>query len=311
MKNPIATRTFDASEGLPFFDATVYALGFEARSIHIARSLSPKARHAFAVAFSESQVLNFNSNREWFASTGHEIEEVSDEHFESWCQRLNKNIVNSNYDVINVGIDISSFNRFRLAALIDSLRQLESSKLLRTYFWYSLATFSPPPEYFVPNMHVGPVHPHFAGCFLEPELPPVAVVGLGYEEDKALGAVEHIEATATWVFLPESSIGEYRGVVEKANEILLESIPPNRQISYSVGQPVSCLAILQSLTQGLLRDSNVIMLPFGPKIFTLSCLLLACSEPRLAVWRVSSQGHETPEDRLPSEFIYGLTVDWK
>lgn len=310
MKNLIATRAFDVSAQLPVFDATVYALGFEARSIHIARSLSPKTLRAFAVGFSEGQVLNFKSNREWFASTNHEIEETSDDCFESWCQYLNKNIVNSDHEVINVGIDISCFNRFRLAALVDSLRQLDTSKLLRTHFWYSLASFSPPPESFVPNMHVGPVHPHFAGCFLEPELPPVAVVGLGYEEDKALGAVEHIEATATWVFIPESSISDYKGRVEKANEILLESIPLNRQISYSVGQPVSYLSTLQSLTQGLLRDSNVIMLPFGPKIFTLACLLLACSEPRLAVWRVSSQGHETPEDRLPSEFIYGVTVDW-
>ncbi len=311
MKKPIANKHWEALEQQPLFDAVVYALGFEARAIHIARTLSPKARHAFAVAFSEGHVLNFESNREWFASTNHKIEEVADDQFESWCQRLNENLEENNSEIINIGIDISCFNRFRLGALIDSLRRLESSKLLRTYFWYSLARFTPPPEYFVPNRHVGPVHPHFAGWFLEPELPPVAVVGLGYEEDKALGAVEHIEATATWAFVPESPIGGYKTEVEEANRILLESIPANRQIAYSVGQPMASLATLQSLTQGLLRDSNVIMLPFGPKIFTLCCLLLACSEPRLAVWRVSSLGSETPVDRVASEFIYGLIVDWK
>ena len=41
------------------------------------------------------------------------------------------------------------------------------------------------------------------------------IVGLGYERDKASGACEYFDAGETWVFVPQSSIGDYESTVVK------------------------------------------------------------------------------------------------
>jgi len=56
--------------------------------------------------------------------------------------------------------------------------------------------------------------------------------------------------------------------------------------------------------------NNAVLFPFGPKIFTLCSLLVACLNPAIAVWRVSSQDLGDASDRLPSQFIYGLRVEF-
>lgn len=310
MKIPASLKPLRSADSLPAFDFTIFALGYESRAINIAKTVAPVSRKQLALGFAERKVLSYEANRKWFEAHGHEVIEENDANFPNLCDKLRLRLNAVERAHVVIGIDISSFNRFRLACLIDMVRHLRPEKSVSTYFWYSLAQFSPPAAGFVPNSHVGPIHPRFAGWFVEPELPPVAIVGLGYEEDKALGAVEHIEATAAWAFIPSSPLSQYKVEVERANQPLLESVPEQRQLIYDVGNPITCLATLQSLTQGLMREANVVLFPFGPKIFALNCLIVASSEPNLAVWRVSSLEYEEPVDRIPSQHVYGLCVEW-
>jgi hypothetical protein len=65
---------------------------------------------------------------------------------------------------------------------------------------------------------------------------------------------------------------------------------------------------LESVVYGLLKSFNVIVLPFGPKIFTLCSLLVAGLHPTVSVWRVSAGGAERPVNRRASGRITCLTV---
>ena len=58
---------------------------------------------------------------------------------------------------------------------------------------------------------------------------------------------------------------------------------------------------LASLVGGLKRDHNVLLVPFGPKIFALVCLLQGLLDENLAVWRVSAGELEEPSQRISSE----------
>jgi hypothetical protein len=263
-----------------------------------------------AIGFSEKRVLHYERNLDWFRQSGTNVEIVPDKQFDDWCKNFRMEIEKQGSAAITIGIDISCFNRYRLACLVNTIRTVRSAGHLKTIFWYSLATFSPPSGISAPNSHVGPVHSSFAGWFARPELPPVAIVGLGYEQDKALGAVEHIEAASSWAFIPRSPEVEYLKHVKTANATLLETIPVERQIFYNAAFPANCMATLQSLTSGLVEDYNAVLLPFGPKIFALCCLLVAVSDDRLPVWRVSSLENEEPMDRAPSPHVFGLEVDW-
>jgi hypothetical protein len=84
-------------------------------------------------------------------------------------------------------------------------------------------------------------------------------------------------------------------------------VHPSRVLNYSVDDAFMTLARIESLCSAVLRTRNLILLPFGPKIFVLISLLAARFHyPEIAVWRVS--GSEEIKDREPSDHVMGLRV---
>jgi hypothetical protein len=154
---------------------------------------------------------------------------------------------------------------------------------------------------------VGPIAPEFSGWWSEPDLPTAAIVGVGYEQDKALGAIEHVQPSEVWLFFPRSPVAEYTSALEYANRSLIEKVKRERgkMLHYDVDAPYALFADLESLVAGLSSRANCILLPFGPKLFALSSLLVACVHREAAVWRVS--GAEQPTDRI-GHSVYGLSV---
>lgn len=308
-RTPIV-RPWDRSTSKLQYDAFIAAVGYERRARYIAETLDIKANKKLAAAFPDRKVYNYNENSDWFAESYFEVDEVKGESFGDWCEHVFADIRSDKLTEQKICIDISSLDRFRIAVLVDKIRKLDWNASIKVDFLYSLAKFSPPPTQIAPNRIVGPVLPSFAGWTDEPDKPPVAIVGLGYEQDKALGAVEHIQAAEVWAFIPVSKIRPYSGALVKANSTLLESIAIEHRLFYLVDKPLDCFATLESLTNRILKSSFPILFPFGPKMFTLCTLLVACLYPNVAVWRVSAGNDEEAIDRIPSGYIYGLSVEF-
>jgi len=290
------------------YDVGIAAVGFEARARFVAENLHPDARIRLACAFPDRKVLSYQDNIDWYSRNGYKTEEVPDEPFGVWCGEVLRNIRQTGSGQLRIWVDISSLSRFRIAALVDTFRSFDATPVLHIDFLYSLAKSSPPPRGFVPNAHVGPVLPSFAGWPTDPDRPPAAIVGLGYEQDKALGAVEHIQASLVWLFKPLSSEAGYAEWQVDANKTLLEDVPRGRQLEYPVEQPLDCFVKLESLIYRLAQTENVVMFPFGPKIFALNCLLVGCLHTTAAVWRVSPGTAEEAVQRFPNGEICGLSV---
>jgi hypothetical protein len=311
MMNRIPTvRPWSVDNSKQEYTAFIATVGYERRARHIAETLGVIANEKLACAFPDRKIHHYNDNLRWFHQSGYLIEEVLDEAFRTWCENTFKRLRSNKLSKQYICIDVSSLNRFRIAVLIDTIRKLDWDSSIQVDFLYSLAEYSPPNKGTTLNRFAGPVLPSFAGWTTEPDRPPIAVVGLGYEQDQALGAVEHIQAASVWAFLPESPIAKYADAVNRANQILLEAIPPARQLTYQVHQPFNCFVLLESLTHRILSNSSPIIFPFGPKVFTVCSLLVGCLYPSVAVWRVSAGAGGVADDRKPSEFIYGLTVDF-
>ena len=131
----------------------------------------------------------------------------------------------------------------------------------------------------------------FAGWSGDPGRPLGLAMGLGYEPGKAVGGSAYLEPKQAWLFIPTGLDRKYDRAVEKANRHLLEAREPKWSIEYSVTRPIETLAVLDGLAYGQLQEGRVILLPFGPKVFALCCLLVACVHyPEVAVWRVSPPG---------------------
>lgn len=285
----------------------VTALGFERRARHIAEVVSPVAHEYIAWGFQDRQVLNYSANANWFAGHGYEIFEDDDDNI--FLGRFKEMLSKPTPASGALGcVDISSLTRKRMAAIVELCCSGHLKSGTSIDFLYSLGAYSPPPQEVAPNTALGPISPFFSGWTLDPNKPPVAIVGLGYEEGKALGAIEYIQADEAWVFIPESAIQLYSPAVLDANSILLKFVNKRQQITYHPDDPVDCFLLLESLLHGVVPFGRPVILPFGPKIFALVALLACTKYEEASVWRVSAQQGESPIDRLPSDNIIGLRV---
>ena len=290
------------------YDMAIATVGYEQRARHAFQAFRPTARIKLACGFESQQVFEYWPNSKWFESEGFSTEHKSDRDYRLWLKGMLGELSPDGRRA-NVLVDISSVTRVRLAHILVALRDFSVTPL-SVNFVYSLAAFTTPPLEAQANSHVGPVTPEFAGWWGEPDRSVVTVVGLGYEQDKALGAVEHLQSAEIWTFTPTSEIHEYSPAVYEANRTLLESVPPYHQLGYLVQDPFDCFTKLESLVYGILRTQNPVLIPFGPKLFVLCSMLVGLTHVEAPVWRVSAEGQEPPVNRKASGFVYGLEVSF-
>ena len=136
----------------------------------------------------------------------------------------------------------------------------------------------------------GPVTNWFAG-WSGGQNAVVAFIGIGYEEDRALGVFEYLEPGDAWAFIPEGEDALYDERLRERNSWVFDELDPNRRVGYRVDDPSSCLSLMEGLVvDELAQQRRPVIVPLGPKIFAVCGLLVALRHaPMPAVWRISSR----------------------
>ncbi len=213
----------------------------------------------------------------------------------------------SSNEPIRVLVDVTSLPRRVIASILGEIISRCGLLAIDLSISYTLARYIPPSKSGLePNKLVAPVHPFFAGWTCQPGLPVSAVMGLGYERGKALGAREYLQASDWFLFVPHSPEAKFRSKVEQHNRQLIGATRPERILDYEVLKPVQALHTLGSVVAGLKSYAKPVLLPFGPKIFFAVSALVAVAHPEASVWHVSGEEHELPVDRAPSAYTTGL-----
>jgi hypothetical protein len=293
------------------YNLAISALGYETRARYCAERFRPHAARSVALGFSECQCLSFPENATFFRQSGFEVTIVDERNFVHAVKGIVEYSASEaarSERPLNVWLDVSCFTRTRLAVLFEELLLASRGVPVRVDFLYSVAQYSPPDRDDLPLRHAGPVTDFFAGWSPALDLPPVGIVGLGYEQGRALGALERLEADDYWLLKPVSSVGEYSEALMKANEELLGFTPLARVLQYDVEDPFDIFINLESLVAGVERVARPILLPLGPKIFCLVSLIVAALHRPCAVWRVSAGEPGTPTDRVPTDSVVRLSV---
>lgn len=287
------------------------ALGYESRARTVAEELRPRAQRRTAIAFTSPTCIAYADNRTFFGRNGYEIVEIRDEVSVTACASRSIQAEGFNdAEPLRVLIDVSSQTRSWIGQLLSACSAFAIGRTVEIDIIYVLAKYSASDRDELPMRHIGPVSAAFAGWSLDPGRPPAAVVGLGYEKGRALGAVEYLQADESWIFIPKSPISEYLRDVRNANDVLLENTPPRRIAEYDVLDPFETFVAVESLVYGLERNSRPILLPFGPKIFSIVSMLVAMKHETASVWRISSGEPDVPSDRLPSKHMCALRVSF-
>lgn len=294
------------------YDLSIFALGFESRATNLLSAVKDNTAKGIAIGFNYGQSISYALNRNYFLNATFDLEDnISDSEFEATISKtICKLITSSNQKIF---VDVSCFTRFRLAAIVNQIF-LHSKTMHRDLvvdFAYSLAEFKRPVLSNHPNTVVGPAHSAFAGWSQDGYSSTAAVLGLGYEQDQALGVVEFLQAGEVWAFSPCSPVEQYKAAVRNANKLLLSELNTSRVLDYDVCSPKSTISRLDSLVRGLGESHSVVLVPFGPKIFVLCSLLIGAIRKDVAVWRVSQGIGINPCDRIASGIEIGLRVIFK
>jgi len=209
-----------------------------------------------------------------------------------------------------IAIDISCMSRPTMAAAFQAVLESAEQRPVLMDVLYVVAEFTAPPNVLPPNEDIRPISDWFAGWPTNATASTSLVVGLGYERDKASGASEYFDASETWVFVPQSSIGAYEAAVVGNNEDLLARARRRDHVTiYRVERPTETFGLLAGAVSRIVPKMNPVLLPFGPKVFFALSLLVAAIYREAGVWHVTGDSNLPDTPHQPSSHVSAFRVE--
>jgi hypothetical protein len=288
------------------FDLGIFALGYESRARYFLETEAITFSRGVAFGYTFYNDLSYSANKKCFELASLNIFEVDDQDLLNILPSALK--ITESEEPVSVILDISSMSRHRITCILWYLFE-KLPKNSRVKVVYSQSKYLAPPNSCPPVKYIGPSIDNLAGVLGDLDMPTACVISLGYEENKALGAVNSIDPAEIWALIPESQEKGFEDKVVENNDSLLKGIPASRRIKVNIHDPLVLHRDLRSLLQGCMRSQRPILLPLGPKIFAAISVILAYEFfPNLPVWRVSSYEKELPVDRKANGKIIGFSI---
>lgn len=290
------------------YECLICSLGYESRSRALAERIGSGSNVVlYAAGFLHGHDGAYKKNRQVLKDLEAEVFESSDDSFREWAMEWFSTV---HYE--RVAIDISSMSRPRIAALVEALEAAKNERLVADFLYVPQVYKGPAVPLEVPAA-LGPVSPAFAGWDTDIEQPLVILFGLGYEPYRAAAAIDALEPSLAVPFFPHGKDPAFIEDVEVANADVLglkkQGVVQPRD--YEIEDPFTCFAQLDALISRYVErdEARPLLLPLGPKIFALVCLLVsAVRVPAIPVWRVSPGRFDTPIDHEPEDTLVTLRV---
>ncbi|MFN0157617.1 MAG: hypothetical protein ACKVRP_06035 [Bacteroidota bacterium] len=292
-----ATPILDINQLPREFDLVIAASGFEKRASYIPQLLSGvERRKGIALGFMDRAILSRRRNDKIFGKLDYELVPADGNSGESMEIVLYQFFKGFDRKRAAVLIDYTSMTRNWYASALNFFRHSAfACDQVDLYMTYAPSKYSPPQPP-VPNSVMEPI----AG-FGRLELPnrkSALVVGLGYEQERALGLLEYVEPAKTFAYYTDPAYDKrFVKTVLRNNRYFLNKIGIENTFAHPLGDLRTTESHLSSLCHGLRREYRVILAPLGPKPFVLLCLLMATKYPFLDVWRVSAGERSNTYDR--------------
>jgi len=284
-------------------DALIYGLGYESRCLEVARRT--EARLHYAIKMPSLDLHSYGENLKEADIRAHSI--VDD--FDAFLRRVLPDFFQTQGQKnVRIGVDISSINRAMLFRLMSVLAMHCRQEDVVQIF-YTPAAFDEPDWRFPQIESLGPISPEFSGFSADPEKPLCLILGLGFEPGVSMGIISQLEPSASFCFWGNGSDERFEDAVKKANFDFSFTGFNTLTRPYDLFDPIGTYTSLESLSYGLIRDFNVILVPMGPKIFAFLSFLVGMAHPgSLAIWR-AAQLRAQPFDARAGESVIQVTLD--
>ena len=292
------------------FDLIVAASGYEKRCISCFLNSniisSKKAVFAFKEKLSE---LHRKENDRFFKSRNFEFITFSGEDADPVIHFFQTYFNECEKENIEILIDISCMTKTWEAAIVQFFTDYENlAKSIAVYFYYTPAEFNLPRKSKPVRTAVSITRRDKPG--VESEKPVAMIISLGIESEKAEYIINKLKPSQLILMYADPSYDKrYVEEILKRNRKIIDKIEIRNFINYPIDNINAISEKLVNLCIDLRLNFNVIIIPLGPKIFTLISLLLAARYPDIEIWRVSSGGGDPVYDRtpLPDPLIYKIS----
>jgi len=274
----------------------IAACGYEARSSALVSRIDLSRGTRVALCFTEwKSELSRRKNEDVFRNANFIMKEVSGRDSSAIAQLVLDAIGGDTPDTA-LAIDVSAMTRAWHGAIIRTLRSVNVERDIEAYFAYVPARFSKPPGHNPSYEIVAPVE-GFASLS-PPDLPVAAIIGLGYERERALGLQQLLDPKRTILMVPRfrSRNDRFYTEVLKSNRDILARTPREFQVDYWLDEPAATFGALASLVSKLIPSYRVVLASIGPKMLGILCFLVAAQFPQVSVWRASSGVHAHPRE---------------
>ena len=285
------------------FDLFVASSGFEERATHFfsnVKFVKPPA-NKFVLAFSDRAILKNDRNLSEFSAIGFQLIQSFENARNNVAEILDKSFKDVKQNKINILIDYSCMTKVWYGTFLKIVEGFQNSTVesIDIYFTYTEAAYEDPLE----------SEPNYSASFLPgfnsldtPNKEVALIIGLGYEENRALGLIEflHLDFESCYVFKTnKTSNPEFYDVINTSNNNLLKILPQDHIFEYPLNDLGYTDAILSTLVNHLISENKrVIIAPIGPKPFSLLALLLAVKYPSISIYRITQLPKEKPSVRF-------------
>jgi hypothetical protein len=282
------------------FDYFIAVCGYQPRCYSLASGFARNATAKFLLKIDEQDNCeDRNKHMDFFAANG--FKSYSGAITESSAiEKLVSEICNKSFEKLNILIDYSCMPKKWYAVIMDNItRNNFKSKKINLFLSYTPKVFEQTrkisnTEYFGPIMEDKDI--------LKKKKPVTVIAGLDNNPkllDEALSKIRPLNILA---FVPESKTDpDYTFSVAENNRPLLCKLNSNQIYRYDLNHPDAINSMLTSCCLDHRIHNEVMIIPQGPKVFSMMALLLSVRYPDIKLWEIiGKNGMRTQGEGLPA-----------
>jgi hypothetical protein len=282
------------------FDYFIAVCGYQPRCYFLASRLGLDATVKFLLKIDEQDNSSERNNHmDFFAANGF-ISYSGSVTESSAIEKLVGEICNKNIEKLNILIDYSCMPKKWYSVILDNItRNNFKSKKINLFLSYTPKIFEQTKkisntEYFGPIIQ--------DKDRLNKKKPVTIIAGLDNNAKLLNEAITKIRPLKILAFVPESRTDpEYTYSVAENNRSLLDKLNSNHIFRYDMSHPDAINSLLTSCCLDHRINQEVMIIPQGPKVFSMMALLLSVRYPDIKLWEIIGKNGKNAEGQgLPA-----------
>jgi hypothetical protein len=225
-----------------------------------------------------------NKNYQRFLDYGFKVVEADHDEY-GIIEKLFFNICNIEAHHINIVIDYSCMSKKWYSMIIDCMtKNTYLAARIHLFFSYTPKIFNKTKSKKAID-YIGPIL--FNRDNLRDVKPVSMIASLDNNPNSILEAVSKVKPQKILAFIPQCAHDpEYTRLVVESNKSLLDRLDSNSIINYDMDRPEDINTLLTSYCLDQRIASEVMIVPQGPKTFSMMSLLLSVRYPDVKLWEI-------------------------